>query len=633
MAPEQTRGEVGSRLTSFLWTFACGAAAGLLILFLLQQAGLAAPWVDLGFLALGFAAAVVVAVLARRLGPGPWQVPAVFRGLALATDTISAPFFLGLTGAVFTWGHDGLAFALGLGAGYLLLQLVIAPVLPRMGAGSLPEFFALRYGGRAPRWLAMLIVALSMATLLVAQLMAAGLVAARLLELQFGGAIAIAGVALFATFALRGLAKTVSVRAILFPMMLVAFLAPVIQLSAEWYGLPVPQLAYANALWQIQGLEETLLEQDLADPAVLKPMLTAFLSLNPLNVFGLVLGLAVGMASLPHVLSRHVMIPSVRAARWSAVWALAFAALFLSAAPALAAYAKLALLKLIAGHTALADLPAWIFTYGSLGLLEICGRAATDVAAVVHACAAVPGAGSILRLQDMTLQPDMIALAAPEITGLGQTMFGFLAAAGLAAALVTADGPLFAIVGALCPRPDPQKTAARWARFAPYGIGGAAVLIAGLVAATRPAAMLTVATWAFTLAACGLFPALLAGLWWRRANAPGAAAAMIAGLAVSLFYLLGTRYFAVAFFETWQALSSAGQTARETFAELKQTWMAAVPGPGKNAAWMALDAHAQTIANWWGIKNLATALLALPAGVVTVMAVSLLTPKGQSSQP
>ena len=64
----------------------------------------------------------------------------------------------------------------------------------------------------------------------------------------------------------------------------------------------MPQLAYANALWQIQGLEETLLEQDLADPAFMKPMLTAFVTLTPMNFLGIVLGLAAGVAALPSLL-------------------------------------------------------------------------------------------------------------------------------------------------------------------------------------------------------------------------------------------------------------------------------------------------------------------------------------------
>jgi cation/acetate symporter len=326
------------------------------------------------------------------------------------------------------------------------------------------------------------------------------------------------------------------------------------------------------------------------------------------------------------------MVAPVRAARWSAVWGLFFAALLLTAAPALAAYAKLAVLTLVADRPDPAALPAWIFTYGKLGLIEICGRAATDAAAVAAACAEMPDPSGVLRLQDLTLQPDMIALAAPEIAGLGHAMFGLLAAAALAAALVTSDGPLFAIAAAFGCDAKAARGSSAAARLAPYAIAVAAVLVGCLAAATRPAGMLTVATWAFTLAACGLFPALVAGLWWRRASASAATVAIGAGLAVCLFYLVGTRYFAVGFFETWQSLSSAGPTARETFAELEQAWAAAAPGRLKDAAWAALDAHAQGIANWWGIKNLATALLGLPVGLAAMVAVSLVAPRRRAAE-
>jgi len=241
-----------------------------------------------------------------------------------------------------------------------------------------------------------------------------------------------------------------------------------------------------------------------------------------------------------------------------------------------------------------------------------------------------------LRLQDLRLDPDMVTLAMPEITGLGPILLGALGAAALVAALVTADGPLLAIITAFGlgarSASEPSPTASAAARIAPYLVAAAAVLAASLAAAARPAGFLVVATWALTLAASGLFPALVAGLWWRRANAYGAAAGVFAGFAVALLYLVGTRYFAVGFFETLEALSSAGPTARETFGELKQAWLAAAPGPGKEAAWMALDAQAQAIANWWGVKSLAAAVLALPVGIVAVVAVSLVTPRPPSQE-
>ena len=42
----------------------------------------------------------------------------------------------------------------------------------------------------------------------------------------------------------------------------------------------------------------------------------------------------------------------------------------------------------------------------------------------------------------------------------------------------------------------------------------------------------------------GLFPALVLGVWWKRATtAAGAVAGMIAGFCLCLFYLVVTRYY------------------------------------------------------------------------------------------
>jgi cation/acetate symporter len=337
-----------------------------------------------------------------------------------------------------------------------------------------------------------------------------------------------------------------------------------------------------------------------------------------------ILGLAAGMACLPPALAL-LRGASAREARWSLVWALALGALFLTAAPALAAYARYALLALIGNHTQIAQLPEWMFTYGKLGLLDICGYPAVDPATTVAACTTLPDPTAVLRLQDVTLQPDIIALAAPEMAGLAPPMLGLLAAAALAAALVTADGPLAAVIEALrgLRRRGNENTDA--GKAGSYALAAAVVAVAALAAAARPASLLMLATWSFTLAGAGLLPALVAGLWWRRANGFGASAALVTGFALAAFYLIGTRYFAVEFFETFQSLSSAGPTARDTFTELQQAWSAAPAGAAKDAAWAALDTHAQTMANWWGIKSMAAALLALPVGVIAVIAGSLAT--------
>jgi cation/acetate symporter len=599
---------------------------GLAGLSVLVRLGASATLVDGCYWALGIAMAAALAVGAGMRPDSP--VSPLFGGLAIAADTISAAFFLALAGAIFAWGHDGLAFAIGLGAGCLLLQLVVAPRLADSGAHSLSGFFATRYPGRVAGALCALTIVLSMLLLLMAELMAAGLVGARLLDIDFAIAAAIAACAVLACFVVRGLSGAAWVNGVLFPIMLVAILVPLVMLSAQWYELPVPELAYANALWQVQGIEEKLIEQDLADPAVMRPMLTAFLALTPMNFLGVVLGLAAGVAALPSMLPAQLATVSARHARHAALWGLGFVALLLTLTPAVAAYAKLSFIQLLVDRTPIAELPSWIFTYGKLGLVEICGRAATNAAAAAEACAALPETAQGLRLQDITLNPDAVVLALPDMAELDHLVLGLLAATALAVAIATANGPLRAIVRALG-RDDPPSGAERErrnSRLASYAVAALALTAATGGALLGPLSILDAATYAFVIAAVGLFPALFAGLWWRHANAYGAAAAMLAGLAIAIVYLVGARYFAVPFYEWTAELSNAGAEGFASVADLKNAWIAAAPGADKEAAWTALQAQARDNANWWGVDGLAVALLALPAGFVALVVVSLVTP-------
>ena len=264
----------------------------------------------------------------------------------------------------------------------------------------------------------------------------------------------------------------------------------------------------------------------------------------------------------------------------------------------------------------------------SWGWSDICGRAATDAATAVQACAALPDAGAALRLQDISISPDIIVLALPEIAGLDHVMLGLLAAVGLAVAITTAGGPLSAIVRALgvdhpgaTDSPRPQA-----ARLVSYGLAARLSWLPRWLRSRVPSPFSTSPPMPWSIAAVGLFPAVLAALWWKRANAYGAAGAMLVGLGVALLYLVGTHYFAVAFVEARSALVNGGTEAFEYFVELKDAWLAAPVGPAKEAAWTALDAYARGLAPWWGIVELAIALLALPAGLLTLVVVSLLTP-------
>ncbi len=593
--------------------------------------GASALWGDGGYWAVGIFAAAAVALIAgvRLLRGGAAPVAG---GMCIATDTLTGAFFLGIPGAIFASGHDGLAYGLGLGAGGLLMQLVVAPRFARSGAVSLPDLIRRRFPGRVVSLLTLAIITVSMTALLIGGLTAAGLVGMRLLGLDFATATVAAALGVLLCFVVRGTGGTATVNGLLYALLLLALLLPVVMLSAQWYGLPVPQLAYANSLWQLQGMEENLLEQDLADPAYLTPMMTAFLSLSPINFVGLILGLATGVAVLPSLLSVPLAGTSARNARHTALWGLGFVVLVLTLAPAVATHARQAIATLIADRTAAGDLPAWVFTYGKLGLVQVCGQAVSTASMAAQSCAALPDAGTALRLQDIAVDPDIAALALPEIAGLNGALTGLVAIAVMAAVIVTAHALLGVIADAVGLGSSSSAAAQpRGLRLASYAVA-ASVIAAGTVLATlRFGSIAEIASWGVVIAAAGLFPVVVAALWFRRANTWGALAGMIVGTGALAAYVAAQHYFPVPFFEATAPLSRGGVSGLEYFNELKAAWLDAEPGAAREAAWEALNVHARSVADWWGIRGPATVLLALPLGFLALMIVSLVTPRPETA--
>ena len=159
----------------------------------------------------------------------------------------------------------------------------------------------------------------------------------------------------------------------------------------------------------------------------------------------------VGTASLPHILMRYFTTPSVREARQSVAWSLLFIFLLYFSAPAYAAFSKLEVYTNIIGRD-LTQVRPWMFTWGELGLIQICGKNAASIDAIVAACKAIAGHPGVVRLQDFVINTDVIVLSTPEIAGLPYVISGLVAAGGLAAALSTADGLLLAIANALSAR-------------------------------------------------------------------------------------------------------------------------------------------------------------------------------------
>ncbi len=603
------------------------------VLAVLEQLGMPNRWIGYGFVFLTIAVYALIGVLSRTSEVGEYyvagrSVPAFYNGMATGADWMSGASFVGMAGTLFLLGYDGLAFVLGWTGGYVLVAVLIAPFLRKFGAYTVPDFFAERYGGSFARLLAVIVLISCSFTYVTAQIYATGIIASRFLDIDFTVAVYVGLLGILLCSMLGGMKAVTWTQVAQYIVLIVAYLLPVVILSAKKYGIPIPQLTYGQAIQDIGNLEQNMLAKGLADAKTLKPHIKPFTTYDPLNFFALIFCLMVGTASLPHILMRYFTTPSVREARSSVAWSLLFIFLLYFTAPAYAAFSKLEVYSTVVGRE-LDLLRPWIFTYGKLGLVKVCGADAISIDAVKAACAKIAQHPGVVRLQDLSINTDVIVLSTPEIAGMPYVIAGLVAAGGLAAALSTADGLLLAIANALSHdiyykmiSPNAStKTRLIVARILLLVVA----IVAAYTASTKPADILSMVAWAFSLAAAGIFPALALGVWWKRANTPGAVLGMILGFGATLYYLVGTRYFAVSFYEMWSFLSTAKPEAVAKFAELKAAFAAAAP-EGKAAAWTALDKHAQGIASWYGVKNISAALFGLPIGFVTIILVSLMTP-------
>jgi cation/acetate symporter len=608
--------------------YAGGFLAFVIFLAILEQVGV--PNKILGYLFVFFTLAVyaIIGVATRTAQLSEYyvagrRVPAFYNGMATGADWMSAASFVGMAGTLFLLGYDGIAWVLGWTGGYVLVSVLIGPYLRKFGAYTVPDFMAFRFGGNFARFIAVIVLVACSFTYVTAQIFGTGIIASRFLGMPFELAVFAGLVGILLCAMLGGMRAVTWTQIAQYIVLIVAYLTPIVILSTKHYGIPIPELTYGTAIAEITAREQQMIASGLATVANLKPHIAPFINYSPLNFFGIIFCMMVGTASLPHILMRYFTTPSVREARQSVAWSLFFIFLLYFSAPAYAAFSKLEVYTNIIGRD-VTQLRPWLFTWGELGLIQICGKNAASIDAVVAACKAIAGHAGVVRLQDFVINPDVVVLSTPEIAGLPYVISGLVAAGGLAAALSTADGLLLAIANALShdiyyKMIDPSAPTIRRLTVARVLLFFVAVAAAA-TASTRPGDILAMVGWAFSLAMAGNFPALIMGVWWKRTTAAGAIAGMIAGFGLCLFYLVTTRYFpgmGVKYFGMSSLLNAANGAPLVDIVKAM-----ALPNAMENFPTLA-----HPMANkvgWFNLNNINCGLLGMPLGFLVIYVVSLM---------
>lgn len=486
------------------------------------------------FVVVTFAAYIYVAYASRVSDTAGFYVagggiPAPANGAAIAADWMSAASFISMAGliALAYNGYSGTAFLMGWTGGYVLLAMLLAPYLRKFGKYTVPDFVGDRYNETA-RLIAVVCAIVVSLTYVVGQMAGVGVVFSRFLKVDTSVGVMIGMAIVFLYAVLGGMKGITWTQVCQYSVLIVAYLIPAVAVSTQLTDIPLPQIGFGQILDELEVLQSELGFGDYT---------SALMGSGQLNMFLLTATLMFGTAGLPHVIVRFYTARSVRAARYSALWALFFIALLYTTAPTVAAFSKFNILRDSSSGT-LAD-QGWFDTWTDAGLITgLDGGAVTDL----NDNGAIDFAGDATN--EVLINNDILVLASPEIAGLPAPIVGLVAAGALAAALSTASGLLLVISSSVAndvyhKRINPLADEKRQLVVARVSMG-VAVLLAGWLGINPPGFAGEVVALAFGLAAASFFPILVLGIFWKKCTAAAAASGMTVGLGVTMAYFVWT---------------------------------------------------------------------------------------------
>jgi cation/acetate symporter len=399
-------------------------------------------------------------------------------GLALAGDWCSAAAFLGFTGLTALYGMDGALYAVGPLVAFCTVLLLIAEPLRNTGTYTIGD--VIMYRMRQPPALAAAIVGTVVINLayLIPQMAGGGVLIKLLFGLRYDVSVVLVGVGMIIYVAAGGMLATSWVQIVKAVLMLGAG-AILLFMSVKGVGFDLSAL-FASA-------------EAKAGPNFLLP---GNLLKNPFDEVSLGLGYMLGLAGLPHVMTRFYTVPDAMTARRSVIWVMFLAGAFFACTT-------------IFGLAAVHYLGPEALRQGN------------------------PGG-------NLTLPLLAEYFGGGKGTVGGELMLGFVSAVAVATILAVVAGLTLATSGAVAndlyvnlikKGQVEEKQQVLVARVTAVGVGILATLL-GILAEGVNVAVLVIL--AICIAASANFPVLVLSLFWKRFNTGGVVGGMGLGLVSSV---------------------------------------------------------------------------------------------------
>lgn len=463
------------------------------------------------------------------------RVPAVYAGLVVAGSTIGATGMVAFTGLFFINGHDAWCLAMGISAGFVIMALMIAPYIRKLGAYTIPSYLGRRFDSRLLRLVAAAILTPAMLLVIVAELKMGAWAAYRLTGYsQLSMTILLAAFAMLTVVAggMRSVTWSNVAQAI---AALLALMIPVAIVAAIVTNLPLPQLSHGPVLRgisraeSIQGVPIAIapaMAFDLAGQGLvplINRIAAPYQSVGPISFILASLTVMCGVAGAPWLLPRLTTTPGVYETRKAIGWAVVLSGLVLLTSASVAVFMRDIVTDALVEKRP-ADLPEWFRVLVSAGV------ARADVGV------------DRLALSNFSFQRDAVLFILPAASGFPPVLVYTALAGAVAAAVLAASSTMAALgmilaedgINGLVWEPPPPGLALGAGRIGTMAAGLVAAVIA-VVVTTDPLQLLL---WALAISASAAFPVLAMSIWWKRLNAFGATVGMITGFGVAVLAIL-----------------------------------------------------------------------------------------------